>query len=194
MGTPIPLWCFRGCPPRGSGLQRSPAPPETPALGTGNLEPNSVAYKYFWYTFSMKMPCLLLLLELLALTAARAQQPPDPALLEPTADALVYERDFELLLEEAGVPTLGQVELERQIAALGPERAAAEKKLAGLQKRLSALDNNYTLEELAEEFARQGVSDTRAAQAGLKAQIAEVQLQLEKLARKERDLKERRNR
>jgi len=129
-----------------------------------------------------------------ALAGQEVPRPAPPAAAEPVAEAMLYERDFELLLEQAGVPTAGQLALDEQLAALEAERAVLTQRRAALQARLDSISGTYTMIQAAEEITRQGVRDVREARKNLERDVAEVQGKLTLLGRKERDLRERRAR
>lgn len=145
-----------------------------------------------------RAPLLLAAALALSALAPRAQEPAPPAPpggpAEPSAEILLYERDFELLLEEAGVPTAGQRELDRQLETLSERRSALAQREADLRRRQEAVSGSYTLVAAAEEMARQGVSDLRVAQESLRRQLEETRAQLAALSRQERELQEKRAR
>lgn len=125
----------------------------------------------------------------LAPLLAGAQEPPAPP-SEPSPEVLLYERDFELLLEEAGVPTGGQRALDGQLEALGDKRSALAQREADLARRLDAVSDSYTLVAAAEEMTRQGVTDLRQARERLGRDLDDVRAQLATLSRQERELRE----
>lgn len=134
---------------------------------------------------------------LAAALPAAGQAVPTPAPTipsEPVAEAMLYERDFELLLEQAGVPTAGQLALDEQLAALAFERAALSARREALRLRLASITGTFTMVQAAEEMTRQGVQNLREARENLGRELAGVDAELTRLDRKERELKERRAR
>jgi len=145
----------------------------------------------------MKCPTPLGLSVLLALALpAAGQVPPSPEALppEPAGEAMLYERDFELLLEQARVPTAGQVVLDEKLASLRQERTALERQRGALQGRLDSISGSFTMVQAAEEMTRQGVHDLREARKNLEHDLAEIRVKLDLLERRERELQERRAR
>ncbi len=135
-----------------------------------------------------------LLLAALAVAAPCQTAPEPPAQNQPSPQALAWDKDFDLLLEEANVPTRGQEAIEKQIAALEHEREMTVRHMADLRKRLQDISGNFTLAALAQELGRQGVSDERIGRDNLRQQITDAQKLLAKLDGQIKEQRERLNR
>jgi len=131
------------------------------------------------------------LLASLAVMAMAQAAPEPPAQNQASPQALAWEKDFDLLLEEANVPTAGQVALEKQLSDLTHEREMMARREADLRKRIQAITGNFTLAALAQELGRQGVSDERIARDNLRQQIADTQKRLAQLDRQAKEIRER---
>lgn len=127
----------------------------------------------------------------LAVVALCQASPEPPAKVQPSPGALAWDKDFDLLLEEANVPTRGQAVLEKQLASLNHEREMEARRAADLRKRLQDISGNFTLAALAQELGRQGVGDERIARDNLRHQIDEAQKMLAKLDGQIKETKER---
>ncbi len=127
----------------------------------------------------------------LAAAALCQEAPAPPGKQAPPPQALAWDKDFDLLLEEAKVPTRGQVALEKQLASLVHDRDMAAKREDSLRQRLQEISGNFTLAALAQELGRQGVSDERTARDNLRRQIADSQKAIGDLDAKIKDVKER---
>ena len=127
----------------------------------------------------------------LAAAAICQEAPGQPQKTAPSPQALAWDKDFDLLLEEANVPTRGQVALEKQLASLVHDRDMMAKREASLRQRLQEITGNFTLTALAQELGRQGVSDERTARENLRRQIAETEKVIGGLDEKIKDVKER---
>ncbi len=124
--------------------------------------------------------------------AALCQEPPEPPQKKaPSPQALAWDKDFDLLLEEANIPTRGQVALEKQLASLVHDRDMMAKREASLNQRLQQISGNFTLAALAQELGRQGVNDERTARDNLHREIADAQKAISDLEAKIKDVKER---
>lgn len=122
-----------------------------------------------------------LVMAAVALAGPCQAAPEPPAKGQPSPEALAWDKDFDLLLEEANVPTRGQAVLEKQLASLNHEREMEARRAADLRKRLQDISGNFTLAALAQELGRQGVGDERIARDNLRRQIDEAQKMLAKL-------------
>ena len=141
------------------------------------------------------------ILTLLALAGAsyspRAQSAPAESAKAADAsgdDALLWERDFELLLELKNIPTRAQIERESRIQELLKERLALQRRLADLNGRMAALQGSYTSETLNNELLRQGVLTSQQAQKNLKDEadqttdrLREVESQLRRIGATPKD-------
>ncbi len=117
--------------------------------------------------------------------------PAPPPAAPPSDEAMAWDRDFDLLLEESGSPTLGQLALQAELEAVEREREAVGRREADLRKRLTNITGNYALVAAAEELSRQGVTDLRLARENLQRDIAAAQKRGAELERKARDLRNR---
>ncbi|MCI4397991.1 MAG: hypothetical protein JHC34_04050 [Acidobacteria bacterium] len=132
-----------------------------------------------------------LMMAALAIAAPCQGSPEPPAQGQPSTGALAWDKDFDLLLEEANVPTRGQALLEKQLASLNHEREMEARRAADLRKRLQDISGNFTLAALAQELGRQGVADEKIARDNLRHQIDEAQKMLAKLDGQIKQTKER---
>lgn len=94
-------------------------------------------------------------------------------------ERLKWEKDFELLLEIAGVPTRGQVELEDGIASLEKERDVLVKKKERLAARLERLNSSYTSDQLYDEMLEEETTDLTSTRDSISAKLAAVDERLE---------------
>jgi hypothetical protein len=122
----------------------------------------------------MKKLALFLSVFLLLAPAAGAGTTPPPQKDEvetgipPGAEALVWDRDFDLLLELTNEPTPAQLALESKRLAIEKERQVLVARRLDLSRRLESLQGSYTSETLLNEMLRLGVSDLQAVQKTLR--------------------------
>jgi len=124
-----------------------------------------------------------LILALAALLCAG--QEPAPAV---DLESLKWEKDFELVLELACIPTKGQVELERKIASLEEERAALMKKKERLSARLDRLNSTYTSDQLYDEMLEEETTDLSSTKDSIALKLAAVNEKLDDVDGKLRKL------
>ncbi len=103
-----------------------------------------------------------------------AQSPPASPPAEPGEEALLWERDFDLLLDLKNIPTHAEILRESRIQALRQERQTLRKRLAELQARSAAIQGTFTTEALLNEMLRQGASSVQQVQKNLKDEMDKI--------------------
>ena len=105
-------------------------------------------------------------------------------------DPMLWERDFDLLLELKNIPTKGQLLKAARRRALEEEREGLASRQEDLKKRLAQIQGTYSTEFLLNEMMRLDVTDFQSVQAKLKDELktvtdrlAEVDREMRKLAR-----------
>ena len=140
-----------------------------------------------------KISLVLALLCGSALWAATwAQSPPAPAVpkdVDPSTEAMAWDRDFDLLLELNKAPTKVQAIQEDKRKAIAGEREEVRAHMAALEARLAAVEGTYTTEAVLNEMLRQEVADMLTVQDNLRRwikedddRIKELDAKLQKLA------------
>jgi hypothetical protein len=97
------------------------------------------------------------------------------------AEALAWDRDFDLLLELTNEPTPAQLAKESKRMAIEKERQALIARRQDLNRRLEALQGSFTSETLLNEMLRLGVSDLQAVQKTLRDDLKRTDDQIQDL-------------
>lgn len=128
----------------------------------------------------MSRPAIAGTLLAMALAAAQPslQQGPAPGV---DLERLKWEKDFELLLEMAGVPTRGQAELEGGIATLEKEKDSLLEKKRRLSARLERLNSSYTSDQLYDEMLEEDTMDLASTKESISAKLAALDERLEEI-------------
>ncbi len=120
---------------------------------------------------------LLLSLFLSAAVCLPAEEPAPAVDME----RMRWEKDFELLLEIAGVPTRGQAELEKNISSLEKEREVLLKRKERLSARLDRLNSSYTSDQLYDEMLEEETMDLSSTKKSISSKLEEVAQRLEEV-------------
>jgi len=99
--------------------------------------------------------------------------PSTPQAVDPSTEAMAWDRDFDLLLELNNAPTKTQTIQEDKRKALLQEREKVLAHMTDLEARLAAVEGTYTTEAVLNEMLRQGVGEMLTAQDNLKRWIKE---------------------
>jgi len=99
-----------------------------------------------------------------------------------------WEKDFELLLEIAGVPTRGQVELEQNISSLEKERESLLRKRDRLSARLDRLNSSYISDQLYDEMLEEETMDLSSTKKSISSKLETVEERLGEIEDKLRKL------
>jgi hypothetical protein len=103
-------------------------------------------------------------------------------------DPMLWERDFDLLLELKNIPTKGQLLKAARRHALEEEREALLSRQEDLKKRLAQIQGTYSTEFLLNEMMRLDVSDFQSVQAKLRDELKVVTERLTEVEREMRKL------
>lgn len=121
----------------------------------------------------------------------RPWSPEKPASASPPSsetDPMLWERDFDLLLELKNIPTQGQLLAAAQRRALEEEREALLARQEDLKKRLAQIQGTCSTEFLLNEMMRLDVSDLQSVQGKLKEDLRVVSERLVEVDRQIRKL------
>jgi chromosome segregation ATPase len=99
---------------------------------------------------------------------------------------MLWERDFDLLLELKNIPTKGQLVIAARRQALEEERGALLARQEDLKKRLAQIQGTYSTEFLLNEMMQLEVSDLQSVQTRLREELRVVS---ERIAEVEREIR-----
>lgn len=105
---------------------------------------------------------------------------------------LLWERDFELILELNNIPTKGEILREKEIESLEKEKRELLDKKERLEKRLQILSNPILTDELYDQMLEEGTRDVSSTIESIKKKLNTVNEKIDEIDNKLRKMNVRR--